>query len=34
MQSIAVVGLGYVGCPLTYELAKHFTVIGFEPRSR
>ena len=29
-QSVAVVGLGYVGLPLAVALAKHFAVIGFD----
>ncbi|TDR31264.1 nucleotide sugar dehydrogenase [Hydromonas duriensis] len=27
---IAIVGLGYVGAPLAVELAKHFTVVGYD----
>jgi UDP-N-acetyl-D-mannosaminuronate dehydrogenase len=27
---ITVVGLGYVGLPLTIEFSKHFSVIGFD----
>ncbi|MFM0321093.1 nucleotide sugar dehydrogenase [Caballeronia glebae] len=30
VKRIAVVGLGYVGCPLAYELSKHFDVVGFD----
>ena len=29
-KKIAVVGLGYVGLPLALELARHFSVIGFD----
>jgi UDP-N-acetyl-D-galactosamine dehydrogenase len=29
-QAIAVIGLGYVGCPLAFELAKRFDVIGID----
>lgn len=29
-MKIVIVGLGYVGCPLAYELSKHFTVCGFD----
>ena len=29
-KKIAVIGLGYVGLPLALELAKHFSVIGFD----
>ena len=29
-EKIAVIGLGYVGLPLMYELAKKFTTIGFD----
>ena len=29
-QSVAVVGLGYVGLPLAVALARHFSVIGFD----
>lgn len=29
-MKIVVVGLGYVGCPLAYELSKHFTVVGYD----
>ena len=29
-RSIAIVGLGYVGLPLSIELAKHLVVIGFD----
>ncbi|MBN1980962.1 MAG: nucleotide sugar dehydrogenase [Chitinivibrionales bacterium] len=28
--SVCVVGLGYVGLPLAVEMAKHFTVVGFD----
>ena len=28
--TIAVIGLGYVGAPLAFALAKHFRVIGFD----
>lgn len=27
---IAVIGLGYVGLPLTIEFSKFFTVVGFD----
>ena len=27
---IAIIGLGYVGAPLALQLAKHFTVVGFD----
>lgn len=30
INTIAVVGLGYVGCPLAFELSKHFRVVGFD----
>lgn len=30
---IAVIGLGYVGLPLAFEFAKHFTVVGFDCNS-
>ena len=33
-ESIAVIGLGYVGLPLALELAKNFRVIGFDINSR
>ena len=29
-MKITIVGLGYVGAPLAYELSKHFDVIGFD----
>lgn len=29
-MKIVVVGLGYVGCPLAFELSKHFTVVGYD----
>lgn len=29
-MKIIVIGLGYVGCPLAYQLAKHFTVVGLD----
>jgi UDP-N-acetyl-D-galactosamine dehydrogenase len=29
-MNIVVVGLGYVGCPLAFELSKHFAVTGFD----
>jgi UDP-N-acetyl-D-galactosamine dehydrogenase len=29
-MKIAVIGLGYVGCPLAVELAKHFKVVGYD----
>ncbi len=29
-QSIAVIGLGYVGLPLALEFAKHYKVVGFD----
>lgn len=29
-KKIAVIGLGYVGLPLALELAKHFSVVGFD----
>lgn len=29
-ESIAVVGLGYVGMPIAVEFAKHINVIGFD----
>ena len=29
-KKIAVVGLGYVGLPLALELARHFSVVGFD----
>jgi UDP-N-acetyl-D-galactosamine dehydrogenase len=29
-KKIAVIGLGYVGLPLALEMAKHFSVIGFD----
>ena len=32
-ESIAVVGLGYVGLPLAVHLSKHFKVIGFDVNS-
>ena len=28
--SIAIVGLGYVGLPLSVEFSKHFEVIGYD----
>ena len=31
---VCVVGLGYVGLPLAVELAKHFTVYGFDINDR
>ena len=27
---IGIVGLGYVGLPLTYEFSKYYKVIGFD----
>ncbi len=30
INSIAVIGLGYVGLPLSLELSKHYKVIGFD----
>ena len=30
---IAIIGLGYVGLPLTIEFARHFDVIGFDINS-
>ncbi len=27
---ISVIGLGYVGLPLAYELSKYFDVVGFD----
>jgi len=30
MREIAVIGLGYVGLPLYFELNKHFKVIGYD----
>ncbi len=30
MRNITVVGLGYVGFPLAYELSKEFNVIGYD----
>ncbi|MGI9161137.1 MAG: nucleotide sugar dehydrogenase, partial [Saprospiraceae bacterium] len=32
-KNIAVIGLGYVGLPLALELARHFSVIGFDIKS-
>ena len=29
-EKIAVVGLGYVGLPVTAELSAHFEVIGYD----
>ena len=29
-QKIAVIGLGYVGLPLSIEFAKHFHVLGYD----
>jgi len=29
-ESVAVVGLGYVGLPLAVEIAKHYTTVGFD----
>ena len=29
-ESIAVVGLGYVGLPLAVEFGRHYTTIGFD----
>lgn len=29
-KKIAIIGLGYVGLPIALELAKHFSVIGFD----
>jgi UDP-N-acetyl-D-galactosamine dehydrogenase len=33
-DAIAVIGLGYVGLPLAVHLAQHFTVVGFDLKSR
>ncbi|MDO8626805.1 MAG: nucleotide sugar dehydrogenase [Candidatus Magasanikbacteria bacterium] len=33
-ESVAIVGLGYVGLPLAVELAKHFAVTGFDISQR
>jgi UDP-N-acetyl-D-galactosamine dehydrogenase len=33
-DAIAVIGLGYVGLPLAVHLARHFTVVGFDMKSR
>lgn len=33
-RTIAVVGLGYVGLPLSLALAKHFPVIGFDVKEK
>ncbi|ETR71976.1 MAG: UDP-N-acetyl-D-galactosamine dehydrogenase [Candidatus Magnetoglobus multicellularis str. Araruama] len=33
-KSIAVVGLGYVGLPLSVHLARHFNVVGFDIQTR
>jgi len=30
MDKIAVVGLGYVGLPLTHAFAKKYSVVGFD----
>ncbi len=30
MEKITVIGLGYVGLPLSVELAKHYPVVGFD----
>ena len=32
-MKITVIGLGYVGLPLSIEFAKHFEVIGFDINS-
>ena len=32
-QKIAVIGLGYVGIPLSVALARHFPVVGFDVKS-
>ena len=29
-MKIGIIGLGYVGLPLTIEFSKHFPVIGFD----
>ena len=29
-KKICVVGLGYVGLPLVYELSKYFSICGFD----
>lgn len=34
IQSIAVVGLGYVGAPLALALSRHFSVIGYDVSAR
>ena len=33
-ETIAIIGLGYVGLPLAVEFAKHFNVIGFDINKR
>ena len=33
-ETIAIIGLGYVGLPLAAEFAKHFKVIGFDINKR
>jgi len=30
LDSIALIGLGYVGLPIALEFAKHFKVVGFD----
>lgn len=29
-ETVAVIGLGYVGLPLAVSISKHFSVIGFD----
>ena len=33
-EKIAVVGLGYVGLPLSVHLSKHFDIIGFDLKTQ
>ncbi|WP_281171931.1 hypothetical protein [Methylomicrobium lacus] len=30
IETVAVIGLGYVGLPLVVELGKHFRTVGFD----